>query len=141
MGNLKWIVIWLKTAARAGLIAGRHLWNSYNFILVSFSKTYARGGTSRRGSLDEAGAGRTVTKLSRLLRGSPLPRAQQGARDDGYPDAGPRLGLLRGRDCLHLCMRAAVRERCMIVDYSLAGLVSLGLLIYLTYALLRPERF
>ncbi|WP_407178707.1 K(+)-transporting ATPase subunit F [Bradyrhizobium sp. STM 3562] len=29
----------------------------------------------------------------------------------------------------------------MILDYSLAGLVSLGLLIYLTYALLRPERF
>ena len=29
----------------------------------------------------------------------------------------------------------------MIFDYSLAGLVSVGLLIYLTYALLRPERF
>jgi K+-transporting ATPase KdpF subunit len=29
----------------------------------------------------------------------------------------------------------------MMFDYSLAGLVSLGLLIYLTYALLRPERF
>ena len=29
----------------------------------------------------------------------------------------------------------------MIFAYSLAGLVSLGLLFYLTYALLRPERF
>ncbi|HKS18575.1 MAG TPA: K(+)-transporting ATPase subunit F [Bradyrhizobium sp.] len=29
----------------------------------------------------------------------------------------------------------------MIFDYSLAGLVSFGLLVYLTYALLRPERF
>lgn len=29
----------------------------------------------------------------------------------------------------------------MIFDYCLAGAVSLGLLIYLTYALLRPERF
>jgi K+-transporting ATPase KdpF subunit len=29
----------------------------------------------------------------------------------------------------------------MIFDYSLAGLVSLGLLFYLTYALLRPEQF
>ncbi|UPK37448.1 K(+)-transporting ATPase subunit F [Bradyrhizobium sp. 186] len=29
----------------------------------------------------------------------------------------------------------------MTFDYSLAGAVSLGLLIYLTYALLRPERF
>jgi K+-transporting ATPase KdpF subunit len=28
----------------------------------------------------------------------------------------------------------------MIFDYSLAGVVTLGLLVYLTYALLRPER-
>jgi K+-transporting ATPase KdpF subunit len=29
----------------------------------------------------------------------------------------------------------------MSLDYSLASLVTVGLLIYLTYALLRPERF
>jgi K+-transporting ATPase KdpF subunit len=29
----------------------------------------------------------------------------------------------------------------MIFDYSLAGFVSAGLLLYLAYALLRPERF
>jgi K+-transporting ATPase KdpF subunit len=29
----------------------------------------------------------------------------------------------------------------MLFDYSLAGLVTAGLLFYLTYALLRPERF
>jgi K+-transporting ATPase KdpF subunit len=29
----------------------------------------------------------------------------------------------------------------MIFDYSLASLVAAGLLVYLTYALLRPERF
>ncbi len=29
----------------------------------------------------------------------------------------------------------------MIFDYAIAGAVSIGLLIYLTYALLRPERF
>ena len=29
----------------------------------------------------------------------------------------------------------------MTFDYSLAALVTLGLLVYLTYALLRPERF
>ena len=29
----------------------------------------------------------------------------------------------------------------MSLDYTLAGLVTAGLLIYLTYALLRPERF
>ena len=29
----------------------------------------------------------------------------------------------------------------MIVDYGLGGLVTLGLLVYLVYALIRPERF
>ena len=29
----------------------------------------------------------------------------------------------------------------MIFDYSLAGIVTVGLLIYLIYALLQPERF
>ena len=29
----------------------------------------------------------------------------------------------------------------MIFDYSLTAAVSVGLLVYLTYALLRPERF
>jgi K+-transporting ATPase KdpF subunit len=29
----------------------------------------------------------------------------------------------------------------MVLDYILGSLVTLGLLVYLTYALLRPERF
>jgi len=29
----------------------------------------------------------------------------------------------------------------MSIDYSLAAFVTVGLLVYLTYALLRPERF
>jgi K+-transporting ATPase KdpF subunit len=29
----------------------------------------------------------------------------------------------------------------MIFDYSLAAVVTVGLMVYLTYALLRPERF
>jgi len=29
----------------------------------------------------------------------------------------------------------------MVFDYSLAAIVTAGLLVYLTYALLRPERF
>jgi K+-transporting ATPase KdpF subunit len=29
----------------------------------------------------------------------------------------------------------------MIFDYSLASLVTVGLLVYLTYALLKPEQF
>jgi K+-transporting ATPase ATPase F chain len=29
----------------------------------------------------------------------------------------------------------------MILDYALGAIVSVGLLVYLTYALIRPERF
>jgi K+-transporting ATPase KdpF subunit len=32
-------------------------------------------------------------------------------------------------------------EFAMIVDYALGGIVSIVLLVYLVYALLRPERF
>jgi K+-transporting ATPase KdpF subunit len=32
-------------------------------------------------------------------------------------------------------------ESAMTFDYSLAAIVAVGLLFYLTYALLRPERF
>jgi K+-transporting ATPase KdpF subunit len=32
-------------------------------------------------------------------------------------------------------------ETPMIFDYALAGIVTAGLLVYLTYALLRPEKF
>jgi K+-transporting ATPase KdpF subunit len=39
-------------------------------------------------------------------------------------------------------MRASdCEEATMIFDYTLAALVTAGLLFYLTYALLRPERF
>ena len=32
-------------------------------------------------------------------------------------------------------------ETAMMIDYALGGAVTLGLLAYLVYALLRPERF
>ena len=48
--------------------------------------------------------------------------------------------FLAGIGYAYACERL-VRRGAMIFDYSLAGLVSLGLLFYLTYALLRPERF
>jgi K+-transporting ATPase KdpF subunit len=41
----------------------------------------------------------------------------------------------------HRYNNQAQREGPMVFDYSLAALVSFGLLIYLLYALLRPERF
>ena len=36
---------------------------------------------------------------------------------------------------------SVLRDRVMIFDYSLAALVTAGLLIYLVYALLKPELF
>jgi len=41
-----------------------------------------------------------------------------------------------GAACDRLC-----GGRLMVLDYALGSLVTLGLLVYLTYALLRPERF
>jgi K+-transporting ATPase KdpF subunit len=45
------------------------------------------------------------------------------------------------RSGIRFALKARSRRIKMIFDYSLAGLVSLGLLFYLTYALLRPEQF
>ena len=38
-------------------------------------------------------------------------------------------------------LRSALKEKHMIIDYVLGGIVTVGLLVYLTYALLHPERF
>ena len=72
---------------------------------------------------------------------APTIGAQEEHSHDGHSDAGAGLRLLCPCDRLHLRLRTAVTERIMIFDYALAGAVSFGLLIYLTYALLRPERF
>ena len=41
-----------------------------------------------------------------------------------------------------MCLPAVgCEELQMIIDYALGGLVTLGLLIYLIYALIRPEKF
>jgi K+-transporting ATPase KdpF subunit len=60
---------------------------------------------------------------------------------DGRHHDGDRLCLLRAVDRLRLRLRSALRGMVMLFDYSLAGLVTAGLLIYLIYALLRPELF
>jgi len=49
--------------------------------------------------------------------------------------------LLRTVGRLHDRMRSTLRETTMIFDYSLAGLVTAGLMIYLTYACCGPSRF
>ena len=49
--------------------------------------------------------------------------------------------LLRAVDRLRIRLRPAVRGTAMIFDYSLAAVVVAGLLVYLTYALLKPEQF
>ena len=35
----------------------------------------------------------------------------------------------------------ACEERLMVIDYVLGAIVTVGLLVYLVYALIRPERF
>jgi K+-transporting ATPase KdpF subunit len=61
--------------------------------------------------------------------------------DDGHRHDGDCFRLLRVVDRLLLRLRPALRRTVMIFDYSLAGLVTAGLLVYLIYALLKPELF
>jgi K+-transporting ATPase KdpF subunit len=60
---------------------------------------------------------------------------------DGRRHDGDRFRLFRGIDRLRLRLRPALRGMTMVFDYSLAGLVTAGLLFYLIYALLKPELF
>ena len=50
-------------------------------------------------------------------------------------------GLVRPVDRLRLRLRLALTEIPMTLDYTLAAIVAAGLLFYLTYALVRPEKF
>jgi K+-transporting ATPase KdpF subunit len=61
--------------------------------------------------------------------------------DDGRRHDGDRFRLFRAVDRLLLRLRPALRRTVMIFDYSLAGLVTVGLLVYLIYALIKPELF
>jgi K+-transporting ATPase KdpF subunit len=78
-----------------------------------------------------------------LLSRSANRRARKQARK-GAPLAvhgGPRARLLFGDDGLCACLQTSLRRTKMAFDYTLAGIVAAGLLGYLLYALLRPERF
>jgi K+-transporting ATPase KdpF subunit len=79
----------------------------------------------------------------RTARGFPLQRQRDFSEHchDGRRHVGDRFRLFRGIDRLRLRLRPALRGTIMVFDYSLAGLVTAGLLIYLIYALLRPELF
>ena len=66
---------------------------------------------------------------------------QGGAFNDGRYYSGLRVRPLCARHRLRPRLRTALRRPKMIFDYSLAALVAAGLLCYLLYALLRPERF
>jgi K+-transporting ATPase KdpF subunit len=50
------------------------------------------------------------------------------------------LRVFAGLLGLHEGLRQALREN-IVMDYIVAGIASLGLFIYLIYALLRPEKF
>ena len=61
---------------------------------------------------------------------------------DGYHSAWHRDPILRAVLCLHTSLRQALTgETTMTLDYILSGAVTVFLTVYLTYALIRPERF
>jgi K+-transporting ATPase KdpF subunit len=58
----------------------------------------------------------------------------------GRDPAGGGAWVLRPVGRLHLRLRAPVKEVAMLFEYVLGGAVTAGILVYLTYALLRPEK-
>ena len=70
------------------------------------------------------------------------PRKTTGYDHDGYHSTRHCDHILRTVLCLHQSLRQALtRETTMTLDYVLSGAVTVFLTVYLTYALLRPERF
>lgn len=61
--------------------------------------------------------------------------------DAGCSAAGLGARPVRDFRRLRLRLRSTLRESAMTFDYTLAAIVTVGLLIYLTYALLQPEKF
>jgi K+-transporting ATPase KdpF subunit len=59
----------------------------------------------------------------------------------GCRHAGDWVRVLRHLHRLCLRLRSALRGSAMLFDYVLSGLVTAGLLVYLIYALLKPELF
>lgn len=79
-----------------------------------------------------------------VLAASPsgLPGPNNGVRiDDGCSSDRRGARLLRRLLCLYARLRQAVREGAMLFDYVFGGAVTAFLALYLTYALVRPERF
>ena len=77
------------------------------------------------------------------LRGAfrPVWSLQRSPIDDGCSSDRRGGRLLRLLFCLYARLRQAVREAAMLFDYVFGGAVTVFLAIYLTYALIRPERF
>src|SRR5262249_6456369 len=71
---------------------------------------------------------------------SPPEHSLKGCGHARRDPADPWARLLCAVDRLRLRLRPALREAVMIFDYSLAAVVTVGLMIYLVYALLKPER-
>ena len=64
-----------------------------------------------------------------------------GAHHAGFPFSRCDCCVLRSLDQLHLRLRPFIGGLGMVFEYVLAGVASVGLGIYLLYALLRPEQF
>jgi len=114
------------------------IWNSYNVGLRPLSKSNAPDGTTRL-TWDNKNGRRNAT-LRHVLQSC---TAITGSRrlscgtSSWWPSASA-CSLSRSATPMPA---KDFEETVMMFDYTLAGLVSAGLLIYLTYALLRPERF
>ena len=81
-----------------------------------------------------------ASRKARQLRAAVVSRKEQ---TDVGPDSGGRCHRrFRGVDRLRLRLRPALKgPNPMTLDYWLGAIVTVGLLVYLVFALVRPEKF
>ena len=120
------------------VIKAEFLWNSYISVLPALSNPY--GSPPHIGPRSRGPRGRCPSGLA--LSKARLHRSSTGVTThDGYSSSRRGGGVLPALPCLYARLRQALRGTSMTFDYVLSGAVTVLIALYLTYALLRPERF
>jgi len=135
----------LQTLKRNALAGAFRIWDLYETAIGSVSILYAvMGKCALSARRPPTHPDRIDWDQGRHLLAARLmiaPRTSQGATHAGRDLVGRRPGILRPVDRLRVRLRTPLRRTPMLIDYILGGVVTVALLIYLTYALLRPEKF
>jgi K+-transporting ATPase KdpF subunit len=121
------------------------LWDSYFFVRPALSNLnvvrshipFRNPDPANVVSIPDA----VVWRVAMVLAPSAQGFNGTGVFEDGHLRSRHRRRLLRHVLRLRQSLRHPLKERQMLLEYILGGAVTVFLLVYLTYALIRPERF